>query len=101
MACLTRVASTDALDWCPVAGILGVGTGSHPHPNRGPEHHRGWWPDRRGHQRTFAFPLIFGRFGQSYAYWVIVFLAVSGAIFTFLLVPETGRISLEEITESA
>jgi hypothetical protein len=37
--------------------------------------------------------------GQASAYFVIAGLAVLGAVFTFLLVPETGRISLEAITE--
>jgi MFS family permease len=47
----------------------------------------------------FAFPLLFKAMGQASAYFVIAGLAVLGAVFTFLLVPETGRISLEAITE--
>jgi hypothetical protein len=31
---------------------------------------------------------------------VVVALAILGAIFTWLLVPETGRISLEALTEA-
>jgi len=49
----------------------------------------------------FGFPLIFASIGQTGAYWVVAGLAVLGAVFTFLLVPETGRISLEAITEGA
>jgi len=45
----------------------------------------------------FAFPLLFKGIGQAGAYVVIAGLAVLGAIATWLLVPETGRISLEEI----
>jgi len=48
----------------------------------------------------FLFPLIFADLGQAGAYWVIAGLAVLGALFTFILVPETGRISLEAITET-
>jgi MFS family permease len=47
----------------------------------------------------FAFPLLFAGIGQAGAYWVVCGLAVLGAAFTYLLVPETGRISLEAITE--
>ena len=52
----------------------------------------------------FAFPLLFrdpskGGLGQAGAYAVIAGLAVLGAVFTWLLVPETGRISLEALTE--
>ncbi len=48
----------------------------------------------------FAFPLLFAGIGQAGAYWVVAGLAVLGAILTWLLVPETGRISLEAITEA-
>jgi MFS family permease len=53
----------------------------------------------------FAFPLLFrdvahGGIGPANAYWVVVALAILGAIFTWLLVPETGRISLEALTEA-
>ena len=48
----------------------------------------------------FAFPLLFAGIGQAGAYWVVVGLAVLGAVFTFLLVPETGQISLEALTEA-
>ncbi len=48
----------------------------------------------------FAFPLLFAGIGQANAYWVVAGLAVLGAVLTWLLVPETGRISLEAITES-
>ncbi|HXV01067.1 MAG TPA: MFS transporter [Caulobacteraceae bacterium] len=48
----------------------------------------------------FAFPLLFGA-NHALAYWVIVGLAVLGAVLTWVLVPETGRISLEAITEGA
>ena len=54
----------------------------------------------------FAFPLLFrdpaqGGIGKAGAYWVVVGLAVLGAVFTWMLVPETGRISLEALTEPA
>lgn len=48
---------------------------------------------------AFFFPLLFAGIGQAGAYWVIAGLALCGAILTQLLVPETGRISLEAITE--
>lgn len=47
----------------------------------------------------FAFPLLFASLGQGAAYGVVAGLAVLGAVLTWLLVPETGRISLESITE--
>jgi MFS family permease len=50
---------------------------------------------------AFGFPLLFAGIGQAGAYWVIVGLAVLGAVLTQLLVPETGRITLEAITESS
>ena len=49
----------------------------------------------------FAFPLLFAGIGQAAAYWVIAGLAVLGAVLTWTLTPETGRISLEAITEAA
>ena len=49
---------------------------------------------------AFAFPLLFDKMGQSAAYWVIAFLAAMGALCTWFLVPETGRISLEALTET-
>jgi MFS family permease len=49
---------------------------------------------------AFFFPLLFAGIGQAGAYWVIAALALAGAILTQLLVPETGRISLEAITEA-
>jgi len=48
---------------------------------------------------AFAFPLLFAGIGQAGAYWVIVALTLLGALLTQLLVPETGRLSLEAITE--
>jgi MFS family permease len=48
----------------------------------------------------FAFPLLFAGIGQAAAYWVVAGLAVLGAVLTWTLTPETGRISLEAITES-
>jgi MFS family permease len=53
----------------------------------------------------FAFPLLFreighGGIGKANAYWVVAALAVLGGLFTWLLVPETGRISLEALTEA-
>ncbi len=48
---------------------------------------------------SFFFPLLFKSMGQSAAYWVIAVIAALGALATWLLVPETGRISLEAITE--
>jgi MFS family permease len=52
----------------------------------------------------FAFPLLFrdpahGGIGKANAYWVVAGLAVLGGILTLVLVPETGRISLEQLTE--
>ncbi|HEY5070420.1 MAG TPA: MFS transporter [Caulobacteraceae bacterium] len=46
----------------------------------------------------FGFPLLFKYIGQAGAYYVIAALAVAGAVLTWRLVPETGRISLEAIT---
>jgi MFS family permease len=48
----------------------------------------------------FAFPLLFAGIGQAGAYWVMAALAVLGAVLTQVLVPETGRISLEALTEA-
>jgi MFS family permease len=48
----------------------------------------------------FAFPLLFAGIGQAGAYWVLAGLAVLGAVLTQALVPETGRISLETLTEA-
>ena len=48
---------------------------------------------------AFAFPLLFASICQAGAYFVIAGLAVLGAILTQVLVPETGRIALEAITE--
>ena len=48
-----------------------------------------------------VFPLLFAGIGQSASYWVIAALAVLGAILTQVLGPETGRISLEAISEGA
>jgi putative MFS transporter len=50
----------------------------------------------------FAFPLLFrpighGGVGQMGAYIVIAALSVAGAVGTWLLVPETGKISLEAL----
>jgi MFS family permease len=50
---------------------------------------------------AFAFPLLFAGIGQAGAYWVMAGLAVLGAVLTQVLIPETGRITLEAITESA
>jgi hypothetical protein len=47
----------------------------------------------------FAFPLLFAGIGQMGAYLVIAGLALLGAILTQALVPETGKISLEALTE--
>jgi MFS family permease len=47
---------------------------------------------------TFAFPLMFGHIGRSATYWVLAALGVLGALLTWLLVPETGRLSLETIS---
>jgi MFS family permease len=47
----------------------------------------------------FAFPLLFAGIGQAGAYWVIAALALVGAVLSWALVPETGRISLEALTE--
>jgi MFS family permease len=48
---------------------------------------------------AFGFPLLFAGIGQAGAYWAIVAVSVLGAILTQVLVPETGKISLEAITE--
>ncbi|HLI20254.1 MAG TPA: MFS transporter, partial [Stellaceae bacterium] len=48
---------------------------------------------------AFFFPLLFAGIGQAGAYWVIAGLALAGAVCTQWLVPETGRISLEALTE--
>ena len=47
----------------------------------------------------FGFPWLFGHIGQAAAYYVIAGLSVLGAVGTLFLVPETGRISLEAITD--
>jgi MFS family permease len=49
---------------------------------------------------AFGFPLLFAGIGQAGAYWVMAALAVLGAVLTQTLVPETGRIPLEAITEA-
>jgi MFS family permease len=48
---------------------------------------------------AFFFPLLFAGIGQAGAYWVIAALGLAGAALTQYLVPETGRLSLETITE--
>jgi MFS family permease len=50
---------------------------------------------------SFFFPLLFKSMGQSAAYWVIAVVAILGAIATWRMVPETGRLSLEALTEPA
>ena len=47
----------------------------------------------------FAFPLLFAGAGREAAYWAVAGLAVAGAVATWMLIPETGRISLETLTE--
>ena len=49
---------------------------------------------------AFFFPLLFAGIGQAGAYWVIAALGLAGAVLTKYLVPETGRLSLETITEA-
>jgi MFS family permease len=49
---------------------------------------------------AFFFPLLFAGIGQAGAYWVIAALGLVGAVLTQILVPETGRLSLESITEA-
>lgn len=49
---------------------------------------------------AFFFPLLFKALGPAGPYWVIAGLSVLGAVLTRLLVPETGRISLEQLTEA-
>jgi MFS family permease len=49
---------------------------------------------------AFLFPLLFGSIGPAAAYWIIAGLALLGAVLTQVLVPETGRLSLEAITEA-
>ncbi len=48
---------------------------------------------------VFAFPLLFAGIGKAGAYWVIAAISLAGAVLTQILIPETGRISLEAITE--
>ncbi len=47
----------------------------------------------------FGFPLLFRYVGHAGAYYVIAGIAVAGAVLTTILVPETGRISLEALSE--
>jgi MFS family permease len=47
---------------------------------------------------AFAFPLLFAGIGQAGAYWCLVGVSVLGAVLTQVLVPETSRRSLEDIT---
>ncbi len=49
---------------------------------------------------AFFFPLLFAGMGPAFSYWVLAGLALLGAILTQILVPETGRISLETLTEA-
>ncbi|HEY5289870.1 MAG TPA: MFS transporter [Caulobacteraceae bacterium] len=49
---------------------------------------------------SFAFPLLFKQMGPSGPYWIIAVIAALGAVATWLLVPETGRVSLEVLTET-
>ena len=49
----------------------------------------------------FGFPLLFKYIGQAQAYYVIAAIALAGAVLTWRLIPETGRISLEVLTEGA
>ncbi len=49
----------------------------------------------------FAFPLLFAGIGQAGAYWLLAGLSALGAVLTVVLVPETGRMSLEALTEGA
>ena len=49
---------------------------------------------------AFFFPLLFAGIGQAGAYWVLAALGLAGAVLTHYLVPETGRLSLETITEA-
>jgi predicted MFS family arabinose efflux permease len=46
---------------------------------------------------AFAFPLLFARIGEASAILILAAIAAAGAVLTQLLVPETGRRSLEEI----
>jgi len=47
----------------------------------------------------FAFPALFKSLGAGGAYWVVVAIAVLGAVLTWTLVPETGSKSLEAISD--
>lgn len=47
---------------------------------------------------AFYFPLLFKALGPASAFWTIAGLSVLGAVCTQFLVPETGRISLEDLT---
>ena len=47
----------------------------------------------------FAFPVLFKGIGQAGAYWVVVAIAILGAVLTFWLIPETGSKSLEAISD--
>jgi MFS family permease len=48
---------------------------------------------------TFAFPLVFKGIGEAGAVFMLCGLAISGAVCTSVLLPETRRASLEAITE--
>ena len=49
--------------------------------------------------RPCFFDELFAGIGRAGAYWLMAGLAVLGAVLTQMLVPETGRIALEGITE--
>lgn len=48
---------------------------------------------------SFAFPLLFGLIGHAGTYWILAALGVLSALLTWLLIPETGRLSLETINQ--
>ena len=46
---------------------------------------------------AFLFPLLFGAIGEAGVIYLLAGVAILGAIFTMLLIPETARRSLEDI----
>jgi MFS family permease len=49
----------------------------------------------------FAFPLLFKAIGHGGTYWILAGLGLLGALLTWLLIPETGRLSLEVINQES
>jgi len=47
----------------------------------------------------FAFPLLFAGIGEGRSFLILAALALAGAVLTHFLIPETSRVSLEELTQ--